>query len=395
MSRPPAGAAVLFACVFAAQSGLIALSPVLVAVAADLGVSPAAAGQLRGAAGLAAGVAATTVPRAARKLGLRPLLILGGAALLVGSVASALAPTFGTLLLGQMLVGVAASVLVTTATTAAGEWSGPDDRTRLLSLALIGAPAAWIVGMPLLGMLGAASWRYGVVAITVPAALVAIVSAARAPAASERRVEAAGVVAALRDPAVRRWALAELAANAGWLGLLVYAGALFTESYGTSPLSTGGLLAAAAAAFLAGNLVFRRVADAEPRRMLIQLALALGVLVGLLGAVRPSPLFSGTVLVGASFVSGGRTLVANLVAVQAPPERRASMAALRAVANQFASLAGAATAGAALATFGYGGLGLVLGLLFGVAAAALMRRVRTPATPRADRRRTAAPARAG
>jgi hypothetical protein len=39
--------AVLFLCLFAAQLGLIALSPVLVEVAGDFGVSTAAAGQLR------------------------------------------------------------------------------------------------------------------------------------------------------------------------------------------------------------------------------------------------------------------------------------------------------------------------------------------------------------
>jgi predicted MFS family arabinose efflux permease len=298
-------------------------------------------------------------------------------------------------MLGQALVGAGASVLVTTATTATGEWAAPEARTRLLSLALIGSPASWIVGMPLIGMLGGASWRYGVVALPVPAALVAAVFAARAPRERRRRVEAEGIFAALGDPAVRRWTLAELAANTAWLGLLVYAGALFTESYGTSPLATGGILAAAAAAFLAGNLAFRRVADGEPRRLLIRLALGLGAVVALLGAVRPSPLFSGIVLVGASFVSGGRTLVANVVAVQASAERRASMVALRATANQFASLTGAATAGAALTTFGYGALGLVLGSLFGLAAVALMRRARTPATPRADHRRTTAPAQAG
>jgi predicted MFS family arabinose efflux permease len=394
MTRPPTGAAVLFASVFAAQSALIALSPVLVAVADDFGVSPAAAGQLRGVAGLAAGLAAIAVPRAARRLGLRTLLILGSAALVAGSFSSAIAPSFAVLTLGQALVGAAASILVTTATTAAGEWAEPDARTRLLSLTLIGSPAAWIVGMPLFGLLGGTTWRYGVVALPVPAALAAAVSAARAPRERRQGVEAEGIVAALGDPAVRRWTLAELAANAAWLGLLVYAGALFGESYGTSPLATGGILAAAAAAFLSGNLVFRRVADGDQRRLLIRLALGLGALVALLGAVRPSPLFSAIVLVGASFAAGGRTLVANVVAVQASAERRASMVALRAVANQFATLAGAAAAGAALTTFGYGALGLVLGSLFGLAAATLMRRVRTPATRRADRRRTAAPAQA-
>ncbi len=44
----------LFLCVFAAQSGAIALSPVLAAVAADFDVSTAVVGQLRTVAGLAA-----------------------------------------------------------------------------------------------------------------------------------------------------------------------------------------------------------------------------------------------------------------------------------------------------------------------------------------------------
>jgi predicted MFS family arabinose efflux permease len=57
----------LFLCLFAAQTALIVMSPVLVEAANELDVSTATSGQLRTVTGLAAAVAALTLgPRAAR-----------------------------------------------------------------------------------------------------------------------------------------------------------------------------------------------------------------------------------------------------------------------------------------------------------------------------------------
>jgi predicted MFS family arabinose efflux permease len=83
--------AILFLCLFAAQSGLIALSPVLVEVGDDFGVSTAAAGQLRTVSGLAAGVTALALPLVARLIGLRRLLVGSGVLLAFDSLASAVA----------------------------------------------------------------------------------------------------------------------------------------------------------------------------------------------------------------------------------------------------------------------------------------------------------------
>ena len=61
----------LFLCLFAAQSGLIVLTPVLSKVADDLDVSTAAAGQLRTVSGLAAGLTAIALSTVGRDLSLR------------------------------------------------------------------------------------------------------------------------------------------------------------------------------------------------------------------------------------------------------------------------------------------------------------------------------------
>src|SRR5437868_13405808 len=89
---PRAVGAVLFLCLFAAQAGAIALSPILVQVARDLDVSTAAAGQLRTIAGLAAATSALMLGRLVRRVGIGHQLLAGGALLALGSLASAAAP---------------------------------------------------------------------------------------------------------------------------------------------------------------------------------------------------------------------------------------------------------------------------------------------------------------
>ena len=82
----------LFAAMFAAQAGLLSLGPVLADVAGELGVSAAAAGQLRALGGLAGGVTALGVALLGSRLQLRRTLVTGHAVLASGALASAAAP---------------------------------------------------------------------------------------------------------------------------------------------------------------------------------------------------------------------------------------------------------------------------------------------------------------
>jgi predicted MFS family arabinose efflux permease len=382
----------LFLCVFAAQSGAIALSPVLAAVAAEFDVSTAAVGQVRSVGGLAAGVASLMLPVAVRRLGLSRLLRAGAALLAAASLASAAAPTLWLLALAQVPVGIAAAVLFATATSAAGDWAAAPACGRVLGWVLIGSPAAWIVGMPALGLIASASWRLGWLALPLAAALAAFVAVPnRQNAPSE---DGGGLRVALGDAALRRWLLAELAANSAWLGTLVYAGALFADTYATRPAAIGGLLAVAAVAFALGNLVFRRLVSSVSSSTLVRLAVGMAVLVGLFGVLRPAPAVSAALLAAASFLGGGRTLLGNAYGLAARPERRLPAMAARAAANQLGTFVGAATAGAALAAGGYGLFGLVLALEFGLSTLPLRPRRRGRATLPVRLRRAAALARA-
>lgn len=367
-AEPVDPAATLFVCLFAVQAAVIALSPVLPAVAADFGVSTAAAGQLRTLAGLVAGLTAISIGRLTALLGLRELMLAGLATLAAGSLASAAAPSFAVLAAAQVLVGVGMAVVLSGGLAAAAEWADPGRRAHALSWALLGQPFAWIAGMPAIGLLGTVSWRWGWVAVPLLASLVALVAVARRQAEPHRE-PADGTWQLLADsPRVAAWAVGELCAWAAWGGTLVYSGALFVETYDLSTATAGLLLGLAAVAYFPGNLVARRHVDRSARLLVATLPPLAAALVALLGAVRPSAAFSVAVFALLTTVSAGRTIAGSALGLEVCAHRRVFAMRIRTAATQFGYLLGAAIGGVALSAGGYPAVGGAFAALFALSA---------------------------
>jgi predicted MFS family arabinose efflux permease len=169
---------------------------------------------------------------------------------------------------------------------------------------------------------------------------------------------------------VRRWALGELLAFAAWSGALVYAGALFVDSYGLSPSATGALLGLCAIAYFPGNTLVRRWIAADGKPPLNTLAIAASVSVAAFGAVRVGPWTSAVLFAALVAVGGGRTFAASVVGLALAPDQRLDVMALRGAATQFGYLFGASIGGLTLAMLGYTGMALALSVLFVGAAVA-------------------------
>jgi predicted MFS family arabinose efflux permease len=376
-----APAVVLFLALLAAQAAVLVLTPILVEVARDFGVSTSTAGQVRTLTGLVAGVAALAFGRTLRGVALRDLLLGGAALLALGSLLSAAAPTFAVFVVAQIPIGVAVAVLVSAGAAAAGEWAQPDGRTRLLSSTLLGPPVAWVIGMPLVGIAAERSWRLGFLVFPLVASVVVALALSMC---RKERLPAVRPLVRLRDllgdPTVGGWALAELLASSAWAGTLVYAGALFVESFDASPTLTGFVLAGAAVAYLPGNLVASRILRARSALDVLPVISALGA-AGMLafGAVRPSTFVSALLFAALAFVMAARTLAGGVLGLEMAPERRLAVMGLRAAALQFGYLIGSAGGGVALVLGGYPALGALLGSLCAAAAAAyLLLRTRIP-----------------
>ena len=382
MDRTRATGITLLLALGASQSAVLVLSPVLEEVASDLDVSTALAGQLRTVSGLAAGATALLVGLAAARVGLRELIGLGLLLIAVGSAASAAAPDFVLLGVAQLAIGAGVGLSYAAAVAAVAEWSRPDDRSRILAVALLGPPLAWVVGMPLCGVFGDVSWRLAWIGVPLAASVVALaVLAGRAP--TPPAATRADMRSVLTSAGVLRGSAGELLAFSGWAGSLVFVGALFVESYGLSVAATGLVLGVAALVYVPGNLLFRRWVDDHGGQLLILLPLAAALTVALLGAYRPSVWFSLLCFSALSFIAGGRTLAGGARALDLAPELRLGVTGVRAAAIQLGYFVGAAVGGAALAAGGYEAMGLAFAALFVGASVPHLRRrpVGAPTTP--------------
>jgi DHA1 family inner membrane transport protein len=358
----------LFLCLFAGQAAVIAISPVLAQVASDFDVSTATAGQLRSVSGFAAGLAAVAMGALVARIGLRDLLLLGLGVLAVGSLLSAAAPTFSVLVAAQVAVGAGLAVVLSGGVAAAAAWSADAARAKVLSWTLVGQPGAWIVGMPVIGLVGDASWRLAWLAVPFAASMVALLAVA-SRAADRPTEQGRGTFQLLRrNGAVAAWAAGELLAFSAWAGTLVFAGALFVESYDASPTAAGLVLGLAAIAYLPGNFLARHWTGAAARLALVVLPVATAVVVAGFGAYRPALWASALLLAVLAFAGGARTIVGSAYGLEVCSRRRVLAMRLRAAASQFGYLVGAAAGGVALAAGGYGAMGVTFAVLFALAA---------------------------
>ena len=361
--------AALFMCVFTSQAAVLVLSPILVEVARDFDVSTAAAGQLRIVAAPLAAVVAVVVARKAGRLPYR-LLLAGGASLVAaGSVGSAVAPSFETLAVAQVPLWIGVAMLVAGGIGAAGSWSAPDERTRLVARSLAGAPAAWIVGMPTIGWVAETDWRLAFLAVPLPAAVVTMILLTAIPGGTPDRQTTPSLLGLLRGPRAGWWAFGELLAMSAWAGTLVFSGALFIETYGASPRLTGIVLAAVAGAYLVGNILGGRMRGACARRALAWSNVGAAVLVSLTWLITPNLLFTVTVFGLAAAIVAARTVIGTTYGFVIGGERTLEVGAARAALTQVGYLVGSLLGGAALAIGGRTAVGVAFGSLFLAAAA--------------------------
>ena len=355
---------VLFLALFASQTGVLVLSPILSDVADDFGVSIAAAGQLRIVAAPLAAVVALVAGRSLVRFSPRALLGAGSALLALGSVASAVAPTFPLLALAQVPMWAGIATMITAGIAAAAAWSEPERRTRVVAHALAGPPAAWIAGMPLIGLVAEIHWRLAFLALPLPAALLAGLAVAGRPRDVPLSGRGTSLSGLLRIPDARRWALGELLANAAWAGTLVFSGALLTEGYGLSTAATGIALAGVAVAYLLGNQRAGRGRAERARWTMLACSLGAAGAVLLTWAFTPAVALTLVLFAASGAMVATRTVAGTVYGFSVAGDLGREVGSVRAVTTQLGYLIGSLAGGGAYALAGFAGLGVAFGGLF-------------------------------
>jgi predicted MFS family arabinose efflux permease/ribosomal protein S18 acetylase RimI-like enzyme len=351
----------LFLALFASQSGVLVLSPILSDVADEFGVSIATAGQLRIVAAPLAAVVALLAARSLVRFSPRLVLGVGSVLVALGSVASAVAPSFTLLALAQVPLWAGISMLLTAAIAAAAAWSTPESRTRVVAAMYAGPPAAWIVGMPLIGVVAEAGWRLAFLVLPLPAALLAGLAVAARPQDAPLAGAGTSLRGLLHRPAPRRWALGELLATSAWAGTLVYSGALLTDGYGMTTTATGVALAAVAVAYLLGNQRAGGGAPDRSRSTTLVTSVIGAVALALTWAFTPAVAVTLVVFAISGAMVATRTVTATVYGFSVAGDLGREVAAARAVTTQLGYLIGSLAGGVAFALGGFPALALAFG----------------------------------
>lgn len=305
---------VVLACaVFAQATSEFMLAGLVPDIAADLGVTPLAAGSLTAAFAVGMVVGAPLVALAARRLS--PRLALRGflAAFAVVHVAGALTPGLGFLLVTRVLAALCTAGFLAVALSVAVA-AVPAERTaRATATLLSGTTLALIAGVPAGALVGQAfGWRATFWSVAAVAAVALVGVVVGVPAGDGGRSPAPGLRAELtvlrRGPVVRTLALCALV-NSSTFAAHTYLAPLL-DAAGGPPVVPAGLLLFGVGA-VAGVGVAGRFADTRTRPLLLVAgnALPVGWAALALGSGHPAAVLALVGLLGALGFAVGSTLV--------------------------------------------------------------------------------------
>ncbi|TYL52454.1 MFS transporter [Agromyces mariniharenae] len=324
----------------------------------------AAAGWMISAYALGVVVGAPTIAAAAARWPRKRLLLALLTAFALGTLASALLPSFGLVLIARFIAALPHGAYFGIASLVAASLMGPGKRARGVALVLSGLTIANVIGVPAITWLGqAAGWRVAYVAVAGIFALTFLAVALAVP-------WQAGDPHATMKRELRAFSRVQV-----WFALAIGAigfGGLFSVYSYVAPLATNvtglpeGVVPLVLVMFgigmTVGNLVGGRLADWSVRRSMYVFFGILAAALVLLAftASNPVGLFVGVFLIGGSSAALSPTIQARLMDVARDSQSIA--AALNHSALNLGNWLGAFLGGLAIA----GGLGYVAPIWIGL-----------------------------
>jgi MFS transporter, DHA1 family, inner membrane transport protein len=299
------------------------------------------------------------VPRKGLVLGLLALFVLG-------TFASALAPTFGLLLVARFAAGLPHGAYFGAAGLLAASLMGPGNAGRGFAVVLSGLTAANVAGVPLITRLGQASgWRAAYLVIAGVFLLALIAVAAIVPAAPAAGGSPAAELRALRRPQVWLAALTGAIGFAGFFAVDSYIAPVSTSVTGLPPSSVAWVLVAVGLGMTVGNALGGWYADRDLRRAMLLGFAAMTVATAFFGlaAGTVAGLFTGAFLLGAASLFLSPVLQARLIEV-APGAQLMGAAVNQSamnIANSLGAALGSVVIGAGLGYRAPSWVGVALG----------------------------------
>jgi predicted MFS family arabinose efflux permease len=284
---------------FAVGTDAFVIAGLLPAIATDLDVSVAAAGQLVTVFALTLAIAAPVLSWLLSPLDRRKALQFALVVFVIGNIATALSPNYPIMMSARVLTALGAASITASASSAAVAIVPEERRGRAMALVIGGLTLSTALGMPLGNLIGSVDWRLTLWTVAGLGVLAAIGISVWLPRVSLPAVSLTARLAPLRQGKVLTILVATALAMAGHYTVYTYIGAITDNATTDSfPQALTLILFAWGLGVLAGNFLAGFWADKRS---------GLGVAVAALGG--------GTVLLAVSPLTVGHLAIVIVWAV--------------------------------------------------------------------------------
>lgn len=241
---------------FAVGTDAFVIAGLLPAIAADLEVGTAVAGQLVTVFALTLAIAAPVLSWLLSSLDHRKALQLALAVFVVGNVATALSPSYSIMMTARVLTALGAATITALASSAAVAIAPEERRGRAMALVIGGLTLSTALGMPLGNLIGSVDWRLTLWAVAGLGVLATLGISTSLPRISLPAVSLTARLAPLRQAKVLTILAATALVMAGHYTVYTYIGAITADATsGSFPHALTLILFAWGLGVLSGNFL--------------------------------------------------------------------------------------------------------------------------------------------
>jgi len=362
----------LCACSFSSLFNMRVLSPILVDISQDFGISVAVAGSLGAAYSLPAAFLALIFGPLSDRYGRRALIIFGLGSLILASLGAVFAPTFITLVIFRILAGLGSAALQPAVFAAVGDYFPYAERGRAFGWVVTGTTMAVVLGLPAGSLLaGYLSWRWVFGLLTVVFSIVLLLMLFFLPATEESHKTKDSSFAQyfttfgmiLKNRSTLMALISSILFGLFWQGWNTFSGAFFIQTFGISTEALAPIYVIQGLAIVLASRFGGILSDRITKKIVASTAMLFAGLVMFLLTNLHGELWLGIALntlmaIPASFrFVSGNALISELV-----PASRGTMTAMNSSANQVGTMMASGIGGFTIEISGTYGL---LGLSFG------------------------------
>jgi predicted MFS family arabinose efflux permease len=363
----------LFLACFASFIPQLLTSLLLVEIGISFDVQVGIAGQILSAASGIAIVLSLLMGFLSVRYSSKTLLVFGLGALSVMAASASLAPSFLMLFTSYLFYGVSLATIQPQSFALIGQYFAVDERPKKMSYLIAGLATAYLVGAPIIGLLG--DWRLTYLVFVLPLALLSLVLARiglppvnRQTASSENILQ--GFHAFLKNRSAIACVLGNICAVVGAIIYATFYAPFLREQFLVEPGVLTILTMAFAGTYIGSTLLAGRIVHRIGRKPMNTLfAVGTGLTVFAF-ALAPSLPIAVVALFSGAVTMGMRMTAVNSLFLEQLPVYRGSMMSLYQVSQNTAQLIGTTLAGAILVTFDYpylfilGGITLIGAVIF-------------------------------